>query len=183
VRVIAGRFRGRRLAAPPVGVRPTTDRVRERLFAVLGEPPPDGSVVDLYCGAGTLGIEALSRGAERAFFVDRSAASLRVLARNLASLGDAELAVSIHRQDALRFVEKRWPQGAVAWVFLDPPYGDEGGLACLEALGRLHAESLSWVAFEGPASLSIAAIGSLVPARSLDCGDTRVTLLKGGLSS
>src|SRR5687768_34050 len=73
MRVIAGSAGGRRLVAPPgSGTRPTADRVREALFSILGPPEPGAAVLDLFAGAGTLGIEALSRGAARAVFVDAS---------------------------------------------------------------------------------------------------------------
>ena len=89
MRIIAGRFKGRRLPPAPPGVRPSTDRVRERLFMILGPNLEGGLVVDLFCGAGTLGIEALSRGAERCIFVDRSRSHLERLRRCLAGSSTA----------------------------------------------------------------------------------------------
>jgi 16S rRNA (guanine966-N2)-methyltransferase len=87
MRVIAGRFRGRRLTAPRgSGTRPTADRVREALFSMLGEIE-GASVLDLFAGTGALGIEALSRGAASAVFVERDPAALAALRANLAALG------------------------------------------------------------------------------------------------
>lgn len=87
MRVTGGQLAGRRLRGPPArGVRPTSDRVREALFASLGSLE-DVAVLDLYAGTGALGIEALSRGAARAVFVERSALALDVLRANLRSLG------------------------------------------------------------------------------------------------
>ena len=165
--------------APREGVRPTSDRVRERLFAVLGDPG-GGTVVDLFCGAGTLGIEALSRGAERLYCVDRDAATLRVLAANLTPMREAGVDVTVIRRDALGFVREAWPAGPVEWVFLDPPYGDPAGADCLAALAQLRAGKIARVIFEGPGG-AIAAPPGLSPERELDFGDTRITLLRGGL--
>jgi 16S rRNA (guanine966-N2)-methyltransferase len=185
VRIIAGRFKGRRLAAPPAGVRPTSDRVRERLFGVLesacGAPLPGGLGVDLFCGAGTLGIEALSRGAAALHFVDRSARSLAALERNLAPLREAGAVATTHRGDARRFVERSGPAGAVAWVFLDPPYDDPAGPACLAALAARHADRLGWVAYEGRGA-GLDAPPGLTRERVLRCGGTVVILMRGGVT-
>src|SRR5258707_14629336 len=92
MRVIAGQWGGRRLAAPPGrATRPTSDRVREALFSILG--PLDGErVLDLFAGSGALGLEALSRGAASATLVERAPAALRALRENVAALGaDAEV--------------------------------------------------------------------------------------------
>jgi 16S rRNA (guanine966-N2)-methyltransferase len=121
LRVIAGRYGGRRLQAPPgAATRPTSDRVREALFSILGARVDGADVLDLFAGSGALGIEALSRGAARATFVDSAPPALRALRANLAALGaDAEVV----RADALR-----WLRGAsegerqYSLVFLDPPY-------------------------------------------------------------
>lgn len=134
MRVIAGSARGRRLVAPPGSeTRPTADRVREALFSILGAPEPDAAVLDLFAGAGTLGIEALSRGAARAVFVDRSRTAARFLRRNLDDLGFGA-ASEVHVGDAVRFAGRG---GGIrfSWIFLDPPYA--GGLAeaALAALG------------------------------------------------
>src|SRR5437870_5104997 len=101
MRVIAGRLGGRRLKAPRGRVtRPTSDRVREALFAMLGEL--DGArVLDLFAGTGALGIEALSRGAEGAVFVERDAAAARLLHANLAALDIGAPEAELRRADAL----------------------------------------------------------------------------------
>ncbi|HWM84872.1 MAG TPA: RsmD family RNA methyltransferase, partial [Kofleriaceae bacterium] len=106
MRVIAGRAGGRRLAAPPGALtRPTADRVREALFSILGPPDDDARVLDLFAGAGALGIEALSRGAARAVFVDRSRSALRYLRRNLEELGMAGLS-QVHQDHGPRFAAR-----------------------------------------------------------------------------
>jgi len=102
VRVIAGTLRGRRLAVPRNGVRPTADRVREAVFSSLGDV--EGfAVLDLYAGSGSLGIEALSRGAARAVFVERGREAVAVLRRNLATLDLADRA-RVRPEEARRVV-------------------------------------------------------------------------------
>jgi 16S rRNA (guanine966-N2)-methyltransferase len=124
VRVVAGEFRGRRLAAPRgVLTRPTADRVREALFSMLGDVT-GARVLDLYAGSGALGIEALSRGAESAVFVERDARAAAVIERNLASLG---LDQQVVRQDAVRFLARH--AGIFDLVFCDPPYDSASRLA------------------------------------------------------
>jgi 16S rRNA (guanine966-N2)-methyltransferase len=117
VRVVAGEFKGRRLHAPRgARTRPTADRVREALFSMLGDVS-GARVLDLYAGSGALGIEALSRGADSAVFVERDRAALAALLRNLQAVGaNAE----VRRQDVARFLAQ--PEGTFDIVFCDPPY-------------------------------------------------------------
>jgi 16S rRNA (guanine966-N2)-methyltransferase len=127
VRVVAGAFGGRRLQAPPGReTRPTSDRVRESLFAVLGDRVAGARVLDLFAGSGALGIEALSRGAAHATFVDSAPAAIRSLTANLSALGaDAE----VRRADARRFLGAASANGRhYDLVFLDPPYRLAGRL-------------------------------------------------------
>ncbi|MGB2710876.1 MAG: 16S rRNA (guanine(966)-N(2))-methyltransferase RsmD [Conexibacter sp.] len=122
MRVVAGRFGGRRLIAPRgQATRPTSDRVREALFALLG--PLDGlDVLDLFAGSGALGIEALSRGARRTTFVDSAPVAIRAISANLAALG-AEQASEVHRQDVRAFLRgARAARHEYDLVLLDPPY-------------------------------------------------------------
>jgi 16S rRNA (guanine966-N2)-methyltransferase len=117
VRVVAGEFGGRRLAAPPGrSTRPTADRVREALFSMLGDVS-GLRVLDLFAGSGALGIEALSRGAESATFVESDARAVATIRRNLEALG-AEGEVS--RRDALAFLASA--TGYFDLVLADPPY-------------------------------------------------------------
>jgi 16S rRNA (guanine966-N2)-methyltransferase len=118
--VIAGSFRGHTLVAPRgQATRPTGDRVREALFSILG--PIDGArVLDLFAGSGALGIEALSRGAAEATFVDSSAAAIAAVRRNLEAVG---VAADVHQQRASDFLERaRASPPQYDLVFLDPPY-------------------------------------------------------------
>ena len=117
MRVVAGAFKGRRLQAPRgARTRPTSDKVREALFSLLGHVS-GLRVLDLYAGSGALGIEALSRGAASATFVERDQPAVAALRRNLAAVG-ADAAV--RRQDALRFLASA--SGPFDLVFVDPPY-------------------------------------------------------------
>jgi 16S rRNA (guanine966-N2)-methyltransferase len=121
MRVVAGQWGGRRLQAPAgAATRPTSDRVREALFSILADRVAGARVLDLFAGSGALGIEALSRGAAAATFVDSAPAAIRVVKANLEALG-AE--ADVQRADARRFLGSA---SAAArqydLVFLDPPY-------------------------------------------------------------
>lgn len=122
--MIAGRFGGRQLKAPRgrSTTRPTSDRVREALFSILGGL--DGVVaLDLFAGTGALGIEALSRGAERVVFVERDAAAVRALEANLEQLGLTTPAAEVRIGDALAFLRTARRAGETYdLVFVDPPY-------------------------------------------------------------
>ncbi|HWA16762.1 MAG TPA: 16S rRNA (guanine(966)-N(2))-methyltransferase RsmD [Gemmatimonadales bacterium] len=121
MRIIAGQFRGRQLKRPSdPRVRPTADRVREAWMSILQEALAGARVLDLYAGSGALGLEALSRGAVHADFVEVSPPSLTALKSNIASLG-VEARASVHRGDALRFAERLAP-GAYDVACADPPY-------------------------------------------------------------
>ena len=127
MRVIAGDYRGRRLQAPPgAATRPTSDRVREALFSVLGDRVHGARVLDLFAGSGALGIEALSRGAAEATFVDSALSAIRAVKANLDMLGaEAE----VRRADVRRFLgSARAAARQYDLVFLDPPYRLAGRL-------------------------------------------------------
>jgi 16S rRNA (guanine966-N2)-methyltransferase len=129
VRVIAGSAKGRTLDAPRGGAtRPATDRIRETLFAILEPILGDASVLDLFAGAGTLGIEALSRGSARVTFVERSSEALKALRKNIASTGFADRSAVI-AANVLAFLEQSIA-GPYDLVFCDPPFAD---VALLEA--------------------------------------------------
>jgi 16S rRNA (guanine(966)-N(2))-methyltransferase RsmD len=123
MRVVGGTLGGRRLIAPRgQATRPTSDRVREALFSILGDRVQGARVLDLFAGSGALGIEALSRGAAEATFVDSAAPAIAALRANLEALG---LTAEVLRRDALVFLKAtaRTPR-QYDLVFLDPPYAD-----------------------------------------------------------
>lgn len=122
MRVIAGRHRGARLHAPRgEATRPTSDRVREALFSILASVT-DERVLDLFAGSGALGIEALSRGAASAVFVDSALAAVSAVRRNLEALG-LETEADVVRRPAIAFLEGAAIRGAqYDLVFVDPPY-------------------------------------------------------------
>lgn len=155
MRVIGGKWRGRALTAPEGrDIRPTGDRVREAIFNIVehgrhtkggGSPIPGAVVLDSFAGTGAMGIEALSRGAAKAYFLEKERASINVLERNLADCGGA---ATIRKADCLA------PPSAPETcdlVFLDPPYGQGMAVPALTAL-----TDASWV---GDGALCVVEIG------------------------
>jgi 16S rRNA (guanine966-N2)-methyltransferase len=131
VRIVGGEWRGRTIAAPTGrAVRPTTDRVREAWMSIVHGDLPGAHVVDLCAGSGALGLEALSRGATHATFVDNAPTALRVLERNIADLA-ASARVRIVRDDATRFAGAL-PALAFDVAFADPPYGTDIAVALVD---------------------------------------------------
>jgi len=121
LRIIAGRFRGRRLQTPPgLAVRPTGDRVKQTLFDILQGFVPGARVLDLYAGSGNLGLEALSRGARRVVLVETAPAALAAIARNREHLG-AGRELEVVRSDALRYLGRSCAE-PFDLVLADPPY-------------------------------------------------------------
>src|SRR2546423_10139249 len=129
VRVIAGRLGGRRLKAPRGRrTRPTSDRVREAVFALLGEVE-GARVLDLFAGAGGLGIEALSRGAAQAVFVEQAGAAVEVLRDNLGALALDPAEAEVRHREALGALQSaRRRSETYDLVFIDPPYDRAQGL-------------------------------------------------------
>jgi 16S rRNA (guanine966-N2)-methyltransferase len=183
LRVIAGSAGGLSLVAPKGGAaRPTTDRVKESLFAALGpERIVDASVLDLYAGSGALAIEALSRGAARAVLVERDHAAVRAVRRNLAT---TRLRSQARVQDSTvaTFLAGKPPvERPFDLVFLDPPYG-----ATAAEVGRVLTglDRTGWLA--GSASVVVERSSETAPAAAPEAwettwergyGDTLVTVL------
>ena len=139
MRIVGGRLRGRALASPrSQAIRPTADRLRESLFNIVehayGDPVTGARVLDLFAGTGALGLEALSRGAAFALFVDDGAEARALLRENVTALGLGGV-TRIFRRDATRLGPAH-PVEPFSLVFLDPPYGK--GLA-EKALVSAHA--------------------------------------------
>lgn len=124
MRIISGKWRGRRIDTPVGGtVRPTGDRVRESWMSIVHQLLPDARVLDLCAGSGALGLEALSRGAASCDFVEQASSSLAAIKDNLEKLG-GHPAARLHRDDAVRFVTGL-SAGAYDIAFADPPYASE----------------------------------------------------------
>lgn len=184
MRIVGGDWRGRRLAAlgkgdPAAHLRPTPDRVREALFNMLaggrfGDPLTDAVVLDLFAGTGALGLEALSRGARHATFVETGRTGQRLLAENVQTLGCKDR-VTLLKADATRLPPTPRPAAATL-VFLDPPYGKGLGALALDkarAGGWLAPDALIvWeeaVAQDAPRGFCL--------QDTRQWGDTAVTLL------
>ena len=184
MRIIAGTCRGRRLAGLGKGdaaaqLRPTSDRVRESLFSLLEagyEDPVSGAqVLDLFAGTGALGLEALSRGAEAATFVEQGRVALGLLQENIRRCGLEDRA-RVLRRDARR---PGVATGAHDLVFLDPPYARALGEAALETVlaGGWIAPGALIVWEESAPIAPPAALHRLEERRY---GDTRITILRHG---
>jgi 16S rRNA (guanine966-N2)-methyltransferase len=174
MRIVGGSHRGRRLVAPPGElVRPTSDRAREALFNILshgnfaagGLPFADKAVLDAFAGTGALGLEALSRGASAAVFIESERDALTALRRNVGAFGEADRA-HIVAGDATRP-----PRAALACAvaFLDPPY--RSGLAA-PALGALAAAG--WLTPDALVVIEVAAREDLPPTAGFSLIDERI---------
>jgi len=182
MRVIAGEAKGRRLRSPRgTETRPTSDKVKEALFSILGNRVVDARFLDLFAGTGAIGIEALSRGAARVDFVESDRAMADLLERNLAVCG-FQARGEIHRTDAFKFLKQG--HGPYNLIFADPPYhawhlkkllpSIERG-AMISPGGLLIVEHYRRTALPDP-------VGTLRVVRSYEYGDTVLTLYHGEAS-
>jgi 16S rRNA (guanine966-N2)-methyltransferase len=171
VRVVAGEFKGRRLYAPRGGrTRPTADKVREALFSILGDV--EGlRALDLFAGSGALGIEALSRGAQSAVFVDSAPAAIAAIKRNLDGL---EADARVVKRDALAFLAGAKGEG-YDLVMIDPPY--DSALRLAEPLSERLPRLLNNGARIVTESDKRAPLALDLPLRlERDYGDTRIAV-------
>ncbi|MFP6624553.1 MAG: 16S rRNA (guanine(966)-N(2))-methyltransferase RsmD [Myxococcota bacterium] len=176
MRVVGGELRSRRLARPPAGVRPTSDRVREALFGRLGDLR-GCRVLDLFAGTGALAIEALSRGAETAVLIDRSARALNVVRANLESL-DLGSRARVICGDAAKAVRRLESADCFDLVFVDPPYESDRlapALAALVDADLLAAEAM--VVVENSKRHALEPVAGLAVRDERSYGDTRLTWL------
>ncbi len=135
MRVIAGRFKGKRIEAPHgEDVRPTSDKVKEAIFSMIMNDIPESCCVDLFAGTGALGIEALSRGATKCLFCDSDRKSISYIRRNIKSCGIEEnfRIVEADYMKVLRKIDSKYDL-----FFIDPPYNSNVYLKCLETIDRL----------------------------------------------
>ncbi len=201
-RVIAGTARGIRLAAPGSGTRPLADRVKETAFAILDPDLAGSRFLDLFAGSGAAGIEALSRGAAHATFVERDKAAVAVIATNLERAHLAGPAARVVRADALAWLRDHDrgtgaagtrdrgaarrptttaspPGGGYDVVFIDPPYADTDALvAALDAVGPHLAGRARVVAKHFWRDAPPERVGLLASERSRRFGETALTFYR-----
>ena len=183
-RVIAGSARGTRLAAPGVVTRPLADRVKQALFAILEPELRGASVLDLFAGSGAAGIEALSRGARQATFVEKDAAALAAIQANLARTHLANAAAVVVQAEVMSWLSgiEALSGGPYRVVFVDPPYDQPALLiGALEELGGT-------VSLLAPGAVVVAKhfwrdqppdrIGLLASDRARRFGDTALTFYR-----
>lgn len=177
VRVIAGTARGIPLTAPRDRLtRPVTDRVKETLFGILGDRVIDAQVLDLYAGSGALGIEALSRGASRAVFVERGREAVAAIRANLGRTHQEERA-EVVSGDALRFLSAASDGDSYDLAFLDPPYAERDILAPLERLVPLLSPGAG-IVVKHFWRTEVPAVAGLARWRERRFGETALTFLE-----
>ena len=153
MRIIGGRHRGRRLFVPRgLDIRPTSDRVRESIFNILGGAVSAWNVLDLFAGTGALGLEALSRGAAHAVFVDKHPSALAAIRRNVERLGMVSSARVIKADLTRGLGLRKHEQKAYDLIFLDPPYGKGLVLKGLDVVARAGLASSNVLAVAEHAS-------------------------------
>ncbi|MCJ1959529.1 16S rRNA (guanine(966)-N(2))-methyltransferase RsmD [Novosphingobium mangrovi (ex Hu et al. 2023)] len=178
LRIVAGEWRGRKLATPEGDTtRPTADRTRETLFSMLASRLGtfEGlKVADLFAGSGALGLEALSRGAAHCLFVDQDAAAIRAIRRNIANL-KAQDRSDVRPVSALSLGTAK---EALDLVLLDPPYDTGAGAVAADKLARLGwINEATWVSIETARDESVSVRGFEVEA-TRDVGKARLHILR-----
>lgn len=179
MRIIAGEFRSRRLkTVPGTSVRPTSDRLRETLFNILGAAVDGAVFVDAYAGTGAVGLEALSRGAVQAIFLEDSAAALRVLRENVAALRvqDRTRILEGAAVPALRRLAREGLEAGV--VFLDPPYQEAREYRSALEAAALFSEALIVAEHDRRDRPQAAQAKELERTRVLEQGDSALSFYR-----
>ena len=181
-RVIAGTARSIRLDAPGAGTRPLADRVKQTLFGILEPEIPGSRFLDLFAGSGAGGIEALSRGADHATFIEHDAGAIRVIRTNLERTGLAgDDRAAVIRSDVLTWLRAAGRGGDDAYdlVLIDPPYDDSAALdAALDGVGPLLSPGGRVVAKHFWRTPPPATVGLLASERERRFGDTALTFYR-----
>jgi 16S rRNA (guanine966-N2)-methyltransferase len=148
LRIIGGTARGRRLQTPSKStakhsgrsIRPTADRAREALFSIIGYEVKGASVLDLYAGTGALGLEALSRSAQRAVFVDNNPQAVQLIGKNIELCGFSDRTLVLKRDlsKGLNFLVKQLPEIKFSIIFIDPPYGKGLSVTMLHEIEKIN---------------------------------------------
>ena len=175
MRIISGTARGRRLKTlEGMDVRPTTEKVKEAIFSSIQFDLPQATVLDLFAGSGQLGLEALSRGAKRAYLIDHSPKALSVIRENVAAAGFSEQAEVI-QTEAATFLKSSAPTMQWDLVFLDPPYQKGLVQSALPLLSRCcKADALVVCETDFTEELPDS-VGSLQKLREYKYGKTKLT--------
>jgi 16S rRNA (guanine966-N2)-methyltransferase len=175
MRVIAGRFKGARLISPRGNwMRPTSDRVRESIFSVLGTGIENTEVLDLFAGTGSFGIEALSRGAAKATFVDVSARAVDLIEKNMAKVGVSAAVYHLSVQKFMQVAERKKLEFDI--IYCDPPYRYTRFARLAEAIehsGCLKADGM--IIYESGIRAEIPLAAPFVLSVEKVAGDTRVS--------
>ena len=192
MRILAGRYKGRKLLPPPAGseTRPITGAVKKSLFGMLGERLDDAAVVDLYCGTGSLGLEDLSRGAQSCAFAERDRRGVERLRRNIEAVGAAEQC-TVWVGDVTKGLARRLGEidAPVGVAFVDPPYAAARRWSWRRAAGTIFAPLAERLAAEGVVVLRLPAgaeppepLGPLKVLRRRQYGEMVVLMLVDSLT-
>jgi len=176
MRIIAGTWKKRKLARPPVGVRPTSDRLREAIFSHLGAGVMDSLWLDVFAGSGAIGLEALSRGAKWVHFNERNRAAQGLLQKNV-EICNPESGYTLSHQDAFAFLGRRWSE-KIDFIYLDPPYqeGLEDRLLATIQSTPVLGQSMIFLEHFKQVELELGPEWDLL--QTLKAGDSRVEVLR-----
>ena len=177
MRIVAGEFKGRHLKSPTwEGLRPTSDRLRETLFNILGKAVQGARVLDGYAGTGAVGLEALSRGAARVTFVERDRRAIALIEANLALLGGVKASGALPRRDVIIRTGFAALEGALfELVVLDPPYAPGAAEDALTAAAGLLAPGGRLVVEHASRHAAPAGSGALRLLRTVKAGDSALS--------
>ena len=176
VRIVAGEYRGRMLKSPTWdGLRPTSDRLRETLFNILGASVQGARVLDGYAGTGAIGIEALSRGAAAVTFVERDPRAAKLIAANLALLRPEDAAKPAIIRAGLAEAITRLGGQVFDLIILDPPYAADAAATALDAAGALAAPHTRTVLEHAARHASPDAHAGLRRTRTVTAGDSALS--------
>jgi 16S rRNA (guanine966-N2)-methyltransferase len=176
VRIVAGTYRGRQLKSPTWdGLRPTSDRLRETLFNILGPSVRGARVLDGYAGTGAIGIEALSRGAESVTFVEQDPRAVALITANLALLSGGDAAKPVIIRAGLADAITRLRGQVFDLIILDPPYAPDAALAALDAAGALASPHTRGVLEHAARYAAPDAHAGLRRTRTVTAGDSALS--------
>jgi 16S rRNA (guanine966-N2)-methyltransferase len=176
VRIVAGTFRGRQLKSPTWdGLRPTSDRLRETLFNILGPSVRGARVLDGYAGTGAIGIEALSRGAAQLTFVERDPRAVKLIEANLAIVGGGTGVKPVIIRAGLTDAVTRLSGQVFDLIILDPPYADTAAAEALDAAGPLAGRETRLIVEHSSRYAAAAEQGGLRLTRTVKAGDSALS--------